>query len=64
MSTRTPAYHTYSASLVFDSEVGSGDAGVGVVEEFGQLDECRFSLTLGRSELEDLPAEGLAERVS
>ncbi len=35
-----------------------------MIEEFGQLDECKFSLSLGRSELEDLPAKGLAERMS
>ena len=32
--------------FLFDSEVDSGDAGVGVIEEFGQLDECKFSLSL------------------
>ena len=49
--------------FLFDAEVDSGDAGIGVIEEFGQLDECEFSLSLGRSKLEYLPAEGLAERV-
>lgn len=34
-----------------------------MIEEFRELDECKFTLSLGRSELEDLPAEGLAERV-
>lgn len=34
-----------------------------MIEEFGQLDECKFSSSLGRGELEDLPAECLAERV-
>ena len=35
-----------------------------MVEEFRQFDECKLTLSIGRSELEDLPAEGLAERVS
>lgn len=47
----------------FDAEVDSGDAAVGVFEEFGQVDKCKFALTLRRRELEDLPAEGLAERM-
>ena len=34
-----------------------------MVEEFRQLDECKLTLSLGRCELEDLPAESLAERV-
>lgn len=53
----------FSIFFLFDAKVDSGDAGVGVIEEFGQLDKCKFTLTLGRRKLEDLPAEGLAERV-
>ena len=34
-----------------------------MIEEFGELDEREFTLSLGRRKLEDLPAEGLAERV-
>lgn len=49
--------------FLFDSEVDSGDAGVRVIEEFRELDECKFTLSLRRGKLEDLPAEGLAERV-
>ena len=50
--------------FLFDTEVDSGDAGVGVIEEFGQLDECKFSLSLGGRKFKDLPSEGLAERMS
>ena len=35
-----------------------------MVEEFRQFDECKLTLSLGRSELEDLPAKGLAVRMS
>ena len=49
--------------FLFDAEVDSGDAGVGMVEEFRQLDECKFTLSLRRRKLEDLPAECLAERM-
>lgn len=49
--------------FLFDAEVDSGDAGIGMIEQFGQLNKRKFSLSLGRSELEYLPAEGLAERV-
>lgn len=34
-----------------------------MIEELGQLDERKFSLSLGRRKLKDLPSEGLAERV-
>lgn len=50
--------------FLFDAEVDSGNACIGVIEEFREFDECKFSLSLGRSELEDLPAKGLAERMS
>ena len=49
--------------FLFDAEVDSGDAGVGMVEEIRELDECKFTLSLRRRKLKDLPAEGLAERV-
>lgn len=49
--------------FLFDAEVDSGDAGVGMVEELRELDECKFTLSLRRRKLKDLPAEGLAERV-
>lgn len=34
-----------------------------MVEEIRELDECKFTLSLRRRKLKDLPAEGLAERV-
>lgn len=34
-----------------------------MVEELRELDECKFTLSLRRRKLKDLPAEGLAERV-
>ena len=34
-----------------------------MIEEFRELDEREFTLSLGRCELENLPAEGLAEGV-
>ena len=40
--------------FLFDAEVDSGDAGVGVIEEFRELDERKFALSLGRRQLEDL----------
>ena len=49
--------------FLFDAEVDSGDAGVGMIEELRELDECKFTLSLRRRKLKDLPAEGLAERV-
>ena len=33
--------------FLFDAEVDSGDAGIGMVEEFRKLDECKFTLSLG-----------------
>ena len=47
--------------FLFDAEVDSGDVGVGVIEEFGQLDERKFTLSLEASSKFFLPKALLSE---